>query len=146
MKLQIEHPQEEEQIDITPMIDCIFLLVPFFMVTSTFIEEPKVYRIVLPQADKPATISRDEADCITVTVAGEYFYRETTVEAKLDSLEALLQKLKAKKEQGQSRPVIIRCDARAEYEQFMEVKNVLKLAGVETIFEEVVVRHYGSKP
>ena len=47
---------------------------------------------------------------------------------------------------GQRRPVIIRCDARCEYRQFVEVKNALRQAGVETIFEEVEVRDASPKP
>ena len=49
-------------------------------------------------------------------------------------------------EASRQRPVIIRCDARCEYQQFIQVKNVLKLAGIETIFEEVEVRHDNRKP
>lgn len=142
MKLRIEHTEpEEDDIDITPMIDCVFLLVLFFMVTSSFIEEAKVFKIVLPKADHPITVARDQADSISVTVDGEYFFRDASGEAKIDNLEVLVEKLRERGEAQKSRPVIIRCDARCEYRQFVEVKNALKLAGVETFFEEVEVQH-----
>lgn len=142
MRLRLGNSEPEAQdIDITPMIDCVFLLVLFFMVTSSFIEEAKVFKTILPKADKPTTIAREDADSITVTVEGEYYFRDASGEQKMENLEILLRKLERREGPEKQRPVILRCDARCEYRQFMEVKNVLKLAGVETIFEEVQVRH-----
>jgi biopolymer transport protein ExbD len=142
MKLRLAdtEQQEDEDIDITPMIDVVFLLILFFMLTSTFIEESKVFKIVLPKADKPETITRDDVDSISITVDGEYFFRVGTSEEQLSDLETLLKKLQQRPEDQVQRPVIIRCDARCEYSQFMQVKNVLKLAGINTIYEEVEVR------
>ena len=147
MKLRLAQTEpEDDQIDITPMIDCIFLLVLFFMVTSSFIEEAKVFKIILPKADKPVTVAREDADSISLTVDGEYFFRDAAAEEQIDDLTVLIERLKQRDDANKDRPVIIRCDARCEYQQFVQVKNALKLAGIETIFEEVEVRHDGTEP
>ena len=119
------------------------LLVLFFMVTSTFIEEAKVFQMILPQADSPTTVARDQADSVSLTIDGKYFFRRgTEKEAEVADLGVLLEELRS----GERRPVIIRCDARCEYRQFVEIKNALRQAGVETIFEEVEVRDVTQKP
>lgn len=146
MNLRLAMPEEDDEIDITPMIDCVFLLVLFFMVTSSFIEEAQAFKITLPRADESVTIARDKIDAVSVTLAGEYYFRDASGEQKLDSLEVLLQRLRQRRPEDKERPVLIRCDARCEYQQFVQVKNVLKLAGVAIIFEEVEVRDGKGKP
>jgi biopolymer transport protein ExbD len=44
-----EHPAEELQIDLTPLIDVVFLLLIFFMVSTTFSKESQL-RIKLPES------------------------------------------------------------------------------------------------
>ena len=140
---QVQQDQDDE-LDITPMIDVIFLLVLFFMVTSTFIEEAKVFQMILPQADVPQTVSRDEADSVSLTIDGQYYFRRgTEKEQEIDDLSVLVEQLRAA---DPPRPVIIRCDARCEYRQFVQIKNALRQAGVETIFEEVEVRDDAAQP
>ncbi|MBM3997623.1 MAG: biopolymer transporter ExbD [Planctomycetes bacterium] len=146
MKLRLAEQLEEDDIDITPMLDCIFLLVLFFMVTASFVEEAQAFKITLPRADQATRIAAGDADSISVTADGRYFLRQRSGDPKpLTNLEEFLTKLKEDKGVGQ-RPFILRADAKCEYQQIMQVKNVLKLAGVETIFEEVEVRHDKRKP
>lgn len=44
------HIQESPKIDLTPMVDVVFLLVIFFMISTTFVEQPGL-KIDLPAAD-----------------------------------------------------------------------------------------------
>ena len=46
---------EEAEIDLTPMLDIVFIMLIFFIVTSTFIKEPGV-DIVRPDAEKTADV------------------------------------------------------------------------------------------
>lgn len=146
MKMHIAMPEEDDEIDITPMIDCVFLLVLFFMVTSSFIEEAKAFKITLPRADAATTIANKDVDAVSITVDGRFFLRQGPGEpAQVKNLEELLGKLKDRGKEGQPRPFVLRGDARCEYQQIIQVKNALKLAGIETIFEEVEVGHGKGK-
>ncbi len=139
MRLHLAQVEEDDQLDITPMIDVIFLLVLFFMVTSTFIEEAKVFKMILPRAETPTTVAREDADSISLTVDGQLFFRQGSAkEEEIPDLSSLVERLQT---QGSPRPVIVRCDARCEYRRFVEIKNALRQAGVETVFEEVEVSH-----
>jgi biopolymer transport protein ExbD len=146
MKLRLPAAEEDDEIDITPMIDCVFLLVLFFMVTSSFIEEAQAFKVTLPQAEQSETIAREKVDSVTLTIDGKYFFRSGGREQKeIDNLDALVKQLQERDAESRDRPVIIRCDARCEYQKFIQVKNALKLAGVKIIFEEVEVRHDKAK-
>lgn len=137
MKLRLPQAEpDDDEIDITPMLDCVFLLLLFFMLTSSFIEEVDVVKITLPKADHPSKVSRDWTVSVSIAADGKIFYQGKP----LDHLDALLDKLKDRNARTKSRSVVLRCDARSEYQLYMQVKNVLKLAGVETIFEEVEVQ------
>jgi biopolymer transport protein ExbD len=141
MRLRLSRPEpEDDSIDLTPLIDCIFLLVLFFMLTASFIEEANVFKIVLPRADRPTTVARDAVDAISVSVDGRYAFQDASGRHPLNNLEELLDRLKQRDEASRQRPVVIRCDVRCDYGRFAQVKNAVKLAGVETIFEEVEVR------
>lgn len=146
MKLRLQPPDEDDEIDITPMIDCVFLLVLFFMVTSSFIDEAKAFKVTLPTADQALTIQRDQVDTVGVTADGQVFFVGDAGEEKLPGLEVLVEKLRQRPDERRNRPVLLRCDARSEYRQFIQVKNALKLAGVETVFEEVEVGHGKGQP
>lgn len=147
MKLNLAPLRDDEEIDLTPMIDVVFQLILFFMLTSSFIDEAKAFKITLPTADQATTIARESTDTVSVTVDGKYYLRDVSGERAVKDLEEMLGEFRKKRDsKTPPRPVIIRCDARCEYQQFIQVKNVLKLAGVETIFEEVEVRNEKTKP
>ena len=99
----------------------------------------KVFKMILPRAETPTTVAREDADSISLTVDGQLFFRQGSAkEEEIPDLSSLVERLQT---QGSPRPVIVRCDARCEYRRFVEIKNALRQAGVETVFEEVEVSH-----
>ncbi|MBN1809217.1 MAG: biopolymer transporter ExbD [Planctomycetes bacterium] len=141
MKLRILQAETEEGVDLTSMLDVVFLLVIFFMVTSTFIEEAKVYKITLPKAEAPETVSRDNTFTLSVTLDGTIYLKADDAEQELSGFEQVVSRLKALKDEGRELPpVILRCDARCEYTTYVQAKNALRLAGVDMVFEEVEVK------
>jgi len=141
MKLRVKQDDSAEGVDITSMIDVVFLLVIFFMVTSSFIEEAKVYKISLPRAEKPVTVSRDNTYMLSMTVDGGIYLMAGAKEEKVNNLEEVVKTLQGKKDTaGKLLPVVLRCDANCEYGVYVQAKNALRMAGVDTVFEEVEVR------
>ena len=143
MKLKIAQTESQEGVDITSMIDVVFLLVIFFMVTSTFIEEAKVYKIELPRAKKPETVSRDDTHMLSVTGDGKIFLKIDAKEEEYETFEQVVAKLKEFKDKQEDQkllPVILRVDTHCEYSVYVQAKNALRLAGAERIFEEVEVK------
>ncbi len=59
-----ELEDEEEEIDISPLIDCVFILLIFFIVTAVFNEKPDVDNL-----QKVRTISREKLDPYSIILA-----------------------------------------------------------------------------
>ncbi len=62
---------ENDQADLTPMIDCVFLLLLFFIVTSTFSDQ-SLFEIDVPQAQHAIDASTDNACVLTISEHGNY--------------------------------------------------------------------------
>ncbi len=55
----VRRKRENPRVDLTPMVDVVFLLLIFFMISTTFIETPGI-RVELPQAGAPAIAREPE--------------------------------------------------------------------------------------
>ncbi len=78
---------EEPRIDLTPMVDCVFLLLIFFMISTTFVETPGL-TIKLPESTAQ-TIAREPKELkIYLDKNGQIFHQNRPV--TLDQFRALL--------------------------------------------------------
>jgi len=115
----------EAEINLSPMIDCIFILLIFFIVTTVFVEEPGV-DIFKPDAVLDADL---ESNSIIIAITAEnkiiYGGRELGVSGVGARVRALLSR--------EELPVIIQADARADHGVFSDVWSEVKSAGARQI-------------
>jgi biopolymer transport protein ExbD len=143
MKLRIpfEQADQDDDIDLTPMIDCVFLLVLFFMVTSSFLEEVSVFEVQLPRADRATRVAREQANIISLSdepeLDGQYDLKQPAEPIRRVTAPELLEALSKPDPAGKVRPVFLRYDQNCRGRQIAEAMNLLKEARVETIFTEV---------
>jgi biopolymer transport protein ExbD len=115
----------EGAIDMSPMIDCVFILLIFFIVTTTFVEETGV------QVDKPqaASASRLEKTSIMIalTAKGEVVYggREIGISGVQPLVRRMLQK--------EDLPVIIQADSAVPSGLMVRIVDQAKLGGAEKV-------------
>lgn len=112
---------EDLSIDLTPMIDVVFLLLIFFMVSTTFTKESHL-EIDLPQSSaEPAKNAVKEIEVI-VSAAGEYSVNDRgLVNNQEETLKKAVQKLSG----GDSGiPFIITADAKTSHEYVVRVMDV----------------------
>lgn len=118
---------EEPEVNLISLIDVVLMLVVFFMLSSTFIQEGRV-RIRLPQASAPpAEVQRTEPLVVTVTQSGGYRLNERElINASPETLRAAILK-----EAGGERtmPVTLRADARATHQSVVTAMDVLARLG-----------------
>ena len=124
-------PQEEEEFEImmTPMIDCVFLLLVYFLVATSFYKIEKDITITLPTAsESSAAKSQDKEVVVNVRKNGVMVVRQRVVE--LTDLEKML--ADAKKQS--SRPtVIIRGDSDALHLDVVKVMNTCLKSGITNV-------------
>ena len=111
----------ESGIDISPLIDCVFILLIFFIVTTTFVEETGV------EVDKPQAASATQLEKTSILIAltdkGEVVYggREIGISGVQPLVKRMLQK--------EDVPVIIQADTASQSGLLVRVIDEGKLAG-----------------
>lgn len=120
---------EEPQLNLTPMIDIVFLLIIFFMVGTQFKEMEWQYSVELPTVSdaQPLTSLPDEI-IINIRQDGEI-----QVNGKVWSLEKLEVDLKAAKKNYADQAVVIRGDAQGPYQNVMDVLAVCQRANIKIV-------------
>ncbi len=120
---------EEPGINLTPMIDIVFLLLIFFMVGTRFTEMEREFKIQLPSVSEaqPLTSLPDE---ITINVSSDGELQVDGVEMTLQELENRLQTAK-KNYSDQS--VIVRGDANGAYQNVMDVLAACNRSGIQAV-------------
>ena len=118
--------REDPEVNLTPLIDVVFLLLIFFMVSTSFINEASL-SLTLPTAS--STPAADAAPAVEVTVGadGRYFFggNELVNTGRAALRHALLEAADA----DTSRTVVVRADARAPHQAVVTVLDVAGRAG-----------------
>ncbi len=118
--------REDPELNLTSLIDVVLLLVIFFMVSTTFVEEGRL-RIELPRASSEPAMTVQDPVVVTVTAQGTYRVNERSlVNNSPDTLREALIRV-AKDERG--RPVTIRADARATHQSVVTAMDVVARLG-----------------
>lgn len=121
-------PQEERpRLMIIPMIDIIFFLLVFFMMSMLTMVVQKSMPLTLPQAAS-SQISMVENIPVTVTADGSVYYEKEKL-----SLSALENRLWEKKQQGEV-SVILRGDASVDYGKVVQVMDMIKNMGIQKVY------------
>lgn len=108
-------------IDMSPLIDCIFQLLIFFMLSSTFLT-PSI-KLTLPTAAAP-TSATDQFLMVTLGADDETYVNQDRVDAK--QLEAKIREVLAMHEH---KVVTIRGDEKIPYGRFVQALEAAKAAG-----------------
>lgn len=118
--------QEETELDMTPMLDIVFIMLIFFIVTTSFVKESGV-TVNSPQAATAA--NQPNANIfIAITASGEVWIDRRPVDPR--SVRAIVARLHADNPEGS---VIIQSDTAAATGILVDVMDQVRLAGVQGI-------------
>lgn len=113
--------------NLTPLIDVVFLLLIFFMVSTTFNKEARI-TIELPEASThDAQMDEDNALNVTVDAQGRYYVNQREViNTETHTLKRALRKAAGDKK---DLPVIIMADAKAAHQSVIRVMDAASQLG-----------------
>jgi len=114
---------DEAAIDMTPMLDVVFIMLIFFIVTTSFIKEAGV-EIEHPIATQ--MVAKPKASLlIAVTAKGDVWIAKNKI--KLELIRARVSKIRQENPEG---AVVIQADVKAKAGIVLQVLDAVKAAGV----------------
>lgn len=111
----------EDGINLTPLIDVVFLLLIFFMVSTTFTKENHL-AVDLPEASNEAEVVVDGGIDIVVSAGGDYSINgQTLVNQQVDTLYRALEIVA---DGNNKQPLVITADANAAHQSVVRAMDV----------------------
>lgn len=127
MRFQREH-REAPDVNLTPLIDVVFLLLIFFMVSTTFERETKV-SVELPEASGERLETEPQLLEITIDREGRYYVNgQEVVNTQVDTLKRSLQK--ALDAGGETQQVILSADRKTPHEAVIRAMDAARQVGL----------------
>ncbi len=118
--------EEETSIDLTPMLDVVFIMLIFFIVTTSFVKESGI------QVNRPNAASAEKKEraniMIAISDAGEIWIQKRRIDIR--SVRANVERLHAESPEGS---VVIQADKDSKNGLLVQVMDQVRLAGVTSI-------------
>ena len=126
MRKAYEEADQETQINLTPMLDVVFIMLIFFIVTASFVKEAGV-EVNRPDA---ATAERKQLGniLVAITEGGKLWVDKREVDPR--SLRSSIERLHAENPQGS---LVIQADRDSKNRLLVEVMDAARLAGVDSV-------------
>jgi len=118
---------DEPDVNLTPLIDVVFILLLFFMVSTTFQRESEI-NIELPEASADPVEEREETLELVIDAQGHYFIDEQqVVNTELETLKQAIRKFLGDRTEI---PVVIRADRQTPYESVVRAMDATAQLGL----------------
>ncbi|NVK54526.1 MAG: biopolymer transporter ExbD [Alteromonadaceae bacterium] len=115
--------EEEATIDMTPMLDVVFIMLIFFIVTASFVKEAGI-DVNRPEA--ATAVKKDRANVlIAISDKGEIWINKRRIDVR--AVQANIERLHAENPQG---TVVIQADRKATTDTLIKVMDASRAAGV----------------
>ncbi len=117
------HEEESEEINLTPMLDVVFIMLIFFIVTATFIKEAGI------QVDRPDTVTADSQEDASILIAISANDAIWVDKQERDSreLRGIIERLHSENPKGS---LVIQADENSTNETLIQILEAAKAAGV----------------
>ena len=112
-------------LDLTPLIDVVFLLLIFFMVSTTFVQDAAGLKIDLPRSDNREVI--ESGNDVSLRLAGDGTVYVDDAGVTLDELRALLQAAALK---DTDTMVVLAADTAVDHGRVVEVLDLARDLGL----------------
>ncbi|WP_339773292.1 biopolymer transporter ExbD [uncultured Paraglaciecola sp.] len=125
MKQHFQNLMDEEEavIDMTPMLDVVFIMLIFFIVTASFVKESGI-DVNRPEA--ATAVKKDRANIlVAISDKGEIWINKRRIDVR--AVQANIERLHAENPQG---TVVIQADKKSTTETLIKVMDASRAAGI----------------
>ena len=131
MNLRPGHKEDSVEVNLTPLIDVVFLLLIFFMVSTTFDRHAKL-KVSLPEASTKATQQQNDPLVLSIDAKGNYFLNERQiVNQQLGTLkQAILKTLSEKNLNIGDVSMVLRADANTPHQAVVRAMDAASQLGL----------------
>lgn len=140
MKVFLDNPGEEVQIQIIPLIDVIFCILTFFILAALQLTRPQGIEIELPQASTGSPQVRQML-VVTVTDAGLILLNQDPT--PVDRLQ-LIEALRRYNEQNPEGIFVLNASRRAMYDDVAQILDLMRLVGGDRVALSTVPAEEGQ--
>ena len=119
------HKREAISMDLTPLIDMVFLLLIFFLVTSSFKKEQRALLLELPKSEQGAGTAK-KMDQLTIELSDT----DIAVNGAKTTIEELPKAFEAVKKEAL---INLRVDGDVRYQRLVKVLDLLQINKLENI-------------
>jgi biopolymer transport protein ExbD len=116
--MQVQDDKVYDDINVTPMLDLAYVLLIIFIIMTT--ASVQGIKVNLPKASNAPSLAKPQTKAVTITEDGRMF-----LDAYPVSLAELEQQLSSLKAVNPSLPVVIKGDAKVQYEKVMAVLDLM---------------------
>ena len=127
MRRKIVHREEEAEINITPMLDVVFIMLIFFIVTTSFVQEIGV-DVNQPSNQPPKDQKISEVIAVRIDKTGKIVIQGRTIDIR--AVRANIESALAAKADA---PVVIVADRESDAGLLVRVIDQARVAGAETV-------------
>lgn len=127
MQFRSQHVEDDATVNLTPLIDVVFLLLIFFMVSTTF-DTTSELKIELPQASAEKKAHPKNPLIIMIDPSGFYYINGQRL--KNQSSELLLIEVHRLIGKNKDKPVVIQSDAKSPVQSMVTAMDVIGRAGI----------------
>lgn len=116
------------RIEIIPMVDVMFLLLVFYILSSLALKHPMGIPVNLPAADTSETAATHQPIVLTVKPDGRYFLNKDVV--KLEELESAIAALPGGLEAARKTNIVLNADLSSQHRYVMAALDELRKLGL----------------
>lgn len=127
MNLRPGHKEESVEVNLTALIDVVFLLLIFFMVTTTFDHHARL-KVSLPEASTKTTQQEEEPLVLSIDAKGNYFINDRQV--LNNSLDTLKQALRKSMGENKDVALVLRADAMTTHQAVVRAMDAASQLGL----------------
>ncbi|PCJ85156.1 MAG: biopolymer transporter ExbD [Thiotrichaceae bacterium] len=131
MNLRPGYKEENVEVNLTPLIDVVFLLLIFFMVSTTFDRHAKL-KVSLPEASTKATQQQDNPLVLSIDAKGNYFLNDRQiVNQQLNTLkQAILKTIRSTNSNVADVALVLRADANTPHQSVVRAMDAASQIGL----------------